>query len=69
MSNYQTGDYVIINLDGNKVVGKIEEIMKEADELIFRYNEYYFPEKTSSNFFLYSWKTRTQFEARSLQDR
>ncbi len=66
MSNYQTGDYVIINIDGNKVVGKIEEIMKDGDELIFRYNEYYFPEKTSCKFIKYSWKTRSQFEARNL---
>ena len=47
---YNVGDYVIIKADNeSKIIGKIEEIIKESDEYIFRYNEYYFPEKTISN--------------------
>jgi hypothetical protein len=47
------GDHVIIKSlrDCNsKIIGKIEEIYEENGIKIFKYNEFYFPEKTTGNF-------------------
>jgi hypothetical protein len=50
---YKIGDYVIIKLpDSNtKTVGRIEQIEEEDKEYIIRYNEYYFPDKTSGKYY------------------
>jgi hypothetical protein len=50
--NFQAGDTVIIHIPEpeSKVIGKIEEIFLQGKEKIIRYNEFYFPEKTSGIF-------------------
>jgi hypothetical protein len=50
---YKVGDFVVIKEtdSSNKTLGKIEEIFKENNEILFRYNEFYFPEKTQSKMF------------------
>ena len=58
--NYTIGTYVILNIPDQteRVIGKIEEIIFEGDEKVVRYNQYFFPEKTHSNFLLinfFSW--------------
>ena len=52
-NKYNVGDHVIIKSlrDCNsKIIGKIEEIYEENGIKIFKYNEFYFPEKTTGNF-------------------
>jgi len=50
---YNIGDFVIIKQANteNKTLGKIEEIYDENGELLFKFNEYYFPEKTQGKYF------------------
>lgn len=45
---FKVGDFVIIKQEDtdSNTLGKIEEIFEEQGEKIFRFNEYYFPEKT-----------------------
>jgi len=45
----QPGDTVLILIPEtqSKVIGKIEEIFNQGKDKIIRYNEFYFPEKTS----------------------
>ena len=52
---FQIGDHVIISSTNSKsmnIIGKIEEIFIEGDQKKFKYNEFYFPEKTYSKYFL-----------------
>jgi hypothetical protein len=46
---FKVGDFVIIKQDNSEqtTLGKIEEIFEEIGGLKFKYNEYYFPEKTN----------------------
>ncbi len=45
----QPGDTVLILIPETQtqVIGKIEEIFNQGKDKIIRYNEFYFPEKTS----------------------
>ena len=47
-NKFKVGDFVIMKQEetDHNTLGKIEEIFEEQGERIFRYNEYYFPEKT-----------------------
>lgn len=51
ISNIKVGEFVIIkeNLSETRKIGKIEEIFEEDGFKVFRYNEYYFPERTQGN--------------------
>lgn len=52
---FKVGDFVIIKQDNSDLntLGKIEEIFEEDGNLLFRYNEYYFPEKTQGIYSLF----------------
>jgi hypothetical protein len=48
-NKYNIGEFVVFrSSDGTKVIGKIEELYTDDDTAMFKYNEYYYPEKTSS---------------------
>jgi hypothetical protein len=66
------GDFVVIKSnDGSKIIGKIEEINTQNTTTTFKYNEYIFPEKTSSKQvpLIFSRQTKPQLKVRDLQDR
>lgn len=47
---FQVGDHVIIKHHGSdtRTIGKVEEVFEEDWERKINFNEFYFPEKTSS---------------------
>lgn len=49
--NFKVGDYVKIKIPQSQdiIIGKIEEVFEEGGDKLIRYNEFFFPEKTSSN--------------------
>lgn len=50
---FKIGDFVLIKdpKSDEKLIGKIEEILIEDGEKLIRFNEYYFPNKTTSKKF------------------